>query len=73
MANARIVGFSVPRSVKAGDEIQVKAMSTPVTPSDWEIGIGIGIADVSSAAPGSIRKPIKYYSVEYGTWINKTP
>ena len=57
-ADARIMGFKMPKTIKPGDKFTIAAQGTTIAatnpPADIEVQADFGYAPVSSASQGSI-------------------
>ena len=75
VASARISGISVPRTIKAGDSINVRIGLAPGEPSDFEKFVNFGIAPASvaiAAVPGTswTTKPRWAMNLHQGTCVH---
>ncbi|MBE3050472.1 hypothetical protein IMZ48_49855 [Candidatus Bathyarchaeota archaeon] len=61
-AQARIVGFKIPKTIKAGDKFKVATRSDSIAatlpPADEDVVANFGYAPVASAEQGTLGKAI---------------
>ena len=53
-ANARIVGFKMPKTVKAGENFESYAQATTIPTADQDVFGAWGFAPADSAGPGKL-------------------
>ena len=72
-AHARIFGFKIPKTIKAGDKFTVAAKSTSIAathpPADEEVVANFGYAPVADAEQGTIGKAILTIPWSAGTSV----
>ena len=69
VVSARMISLSVPKKIKIGERFDIKVDTVAVEPSDWKMVVAFGIADVSTAAPGTLGRSIGWAPIPDGSCI----